>query len=330
MSKLVHLVSVSGGKDSTALYLLALERGRPFRAVFADTGNEHDATYDFVRELPGKTGGPAIEWVKADFAIHFARKRIFIARHWPRYGVPPDVVQAAIDLMAEPTGNPFLDLCILKGRFPSTRVRFCTDRLKIDPIFQQVERPLLDAGQVVVSWQGVRADESVARSTLPKWQRIQRTSEVMTKAELAAYADKRTYAYRPLLEWKVEDVWRMHEKHGIARNRLYDMGMGRVGCMPCINCRKDELRSIAARFPDHIDRIAQWEDIVAKAARRGNATFFCTTDDPTNNAADDITQETHGIRRRVEWSKTSNGGRQYDLMALADFNTACDAWGACE
>jgi hypothetical protein len=35
-----HLVSVSGGKDSTAVYLLAMESGRPFRAVFADTGNE--------------------------------------------------------------------------------------------------------------------------------------------------------------------------------------------------------------------------------------------------------------------------------------------------
>lgn len=39
-----HLVNVSGGKDSTATYLLGLESGRDFRAVFADTGNEHELT----------------------------------------------------------------------------------------------------------------------------------------------------------------------------------------------------------------------------------------------------------------------------------------------
>ena len=34
-----HIVNISGGKDSTATYLLALERGKPFRAVWADTGH---------------------------------------------------------------------------------------------------------------------------------------------------------------------------------------------------------------------------------------------------------------------------------------------------
>jgi Lon protease-like protein len=34
--------------------------------------------------------------------------------------------------------------------------------------------------------------------------------------------------------------------------------MGRVGCMPCINCRKDELREIALRFPETIERIERW------------------------------------------------------------------------
>lgn len=28
-----HIVNISGGKDSTACYLLALQRGKPFRAV---------------------------------------------------------------------------------------------------------------------------------------------------------------------------------------------------------------------------------------------------------------------------------------------------------
>ena len=68
-----HVVNVSGGKDSTATYLLAMELGRPFQAVFADTGHEHPWTYEYVRDLPRRTGGPEIHWVKADFTDRFAQ-----------------------------------------------------------------------------------------------------------------------------------------------------------------------------------------------------------------------------------------------------------------
>lgn len=83
-----HLVNVSGGKDSTATYLLGLESGRDFRAVFADTGNEHELTYEFVRRLPERTGGPAIEWVKADFRARMAKHKAYVLERWPQMGIP--------------------------------------------------------------------------------------------------------------------------------------------------------------------------------------------------------------------------------------------------
>lgn len=42
------IVSYSGGKDSTACLLWALETGKPVRAIFADTGNEPPDTLEYL------------------------------------------------------------------------------------------------------------------------------------------------------------------------------------------------------------------------------------------------------------------------------------------
>lgn len=261
--KTQHLVSVSGGKDSTATYLLAIESGRPFRAVFADTGNEHEATYDYVRELPAKTGGPEIEWVRADFTDRLAKHRAYILERWPQEGIADHVVRAAADLNT-PTGNPYLDLCVLKGRFPSRMAQFCTEELKTLPITMQVVFPMLDAGPVL-QWIGIRADESPVRAKQPRYNKH----------------DSGSYLWRPIFRWSVHDVWRQHTKHGIAPNPLYAAGMGRVGCMPCINCNAGEFARIGRLYPEHLARIRDWEEIVSRASKRQRSTFFKISDAST-------------------------------------------------
>lgn len=48
----IRICSVSGGKDSTALYCLMVEYyGHDFVPIFADTGNEHPVTINYVRNL---------------------------------------------------------------------------------------------------------------------------------------------------------------------------------------------------------------------------------------------------------------------------------------
>ncbi len=43
-----NIVSMSGGKDSTAMALLAIERDtEDLEFVFADTGHEHEMTYEY-------------------------------------------------------------------------------------------------------------------------------------------------------------------------------------------------------------------------------------------------------------------------------------------
>lgn len=298
-----HLVSVSGGKDSTATYLRAIESGRPFRAVFADTGNEHEAVYEYIATLHEKTGGPAIETVRADFTARLERHRQFILDKWPEQGIADAIVREASELN-RPTGNAYLDLCILKGRFPSRKAQFCTQELKEIPIVGQVVLPMLKDGPVL-QWLGIRADESASRATQPRFNRH----------------ESGCYLWRPIFRWTVEDVWAIHRKHGVPPNPLYALGFGRVGCMPCINCRKGEVRLIADLFPEHVRRIERWEQIVRVASKRRSATFFAPATDPTDADRDGYA----GIGQVVEWSRTGRGGRQFDIFFQEQSGGGCSS-----
>lgn len=312
-----NIFSVSGGKDSSATLLTGKERCvENMQGVFADTGNEHEATYDYVRYLEQATGVP-IRWVRGDFSHQITRKREYVNTKWREQGIPESTIEAALSVL-HPTGNPFLDLCIWKGRFPSSQARFCTEELKIVPIQDQVYWPILrNEGHTIESWQGIRWDESAARANAVEREGIEPDA-------------KRVFAYRPILSWTADDVFAMHKRHGIKPNPLYSQGMGRVGCMPCINCRKDELAEISKRFPEAIDRLREWESIVSKASKRQSSTFFSTSNDPTIGDAD-VNHIDHGIDRMVDWALTGRGGRQYDLVLAAKDETKCSSiYGLCE
>ncbi|WP_020163757.1 phosphoadenosine phosphosulfate reductase family protein [Methyloversatilis discipulorum] len=316
---ILHVVSVSGGKDSAATLLLAMSRFRRDRVVpiFCDTGNEHEAVYEYLDYLE-RALDIQIHRLRASFDDEIAAKRMFIARDQRqrrdksgrRLRWSNKAKRRALAVL-HPTGNPFLDLCLWKGRFPSRKAQFCTEELKTKPavLFQL---GLVDQGHTVVSWQGVRRDESPARANALKFERI----------------GPRMFAFRPLVEWSAAQVFDHCAQAGIQPNPLYLQGCSRVGCMPCINVGKDELRQISARWPEHVERIAQWELLVGQACKRG----FSTMLSDGHEAADrrEIFADLN-IYARVEWAKTSRGGKQYDLLADLIEPTACaSAYGLCE
>ena len=306
---IVHVVSVSGGKDSTVTAVLARDFSRrtdePVHYVFADTGNEHEMTYDYIRNyLPGVLG-VTVQEVKTDFTDWMAHRRAYVAEHWPLDGVPQGVIDRAVAVL-QPSGNPYLDLCLIKGRFPSRTAQFCTQFLKTEPLVEYQDKFITD-GQEVMSWQGVRGEESPRRALLPDIER--RTGGL--------------WAYRPILNWKVDEVIAFTKKHGVELNPLYRLGMSRVGCMPCINAAKGEIREIANRFPGQIDRIAEWERIVAEAAKRGGASFFVAYDDARGD------WRGRNVREVVRWSKTQRGGRKMDFFA-EESAVCASSYGLCE
>lgn len=314
-----HVVSVSGGKDSTPTLLLAIELHglENVVAAFADTGNEHELTLEYVDYLGAATGVPIVT-LRADFTEAWAHRIDYVSTIWPEKLIAKDgynqaeataLIARVLDVLERgPTGIPYLDLCIIKGRFPSRMAQFCTQELKTIPLVN-FQMSLIDSGEAaaVWSWQGIRADEGGRR----RWAK-----------EFEAVGDG-LYIHRPILRWSAADCFEAHAAYGIKPNPLYSLGMGRVGCMPCINAKKLETRAIAARFPAHIDRIEEWESLVAQASKRGRSSFFPAPQDGRLKRG-------NNIRDYIRWTMTGDGGKTFDLFADAPQAACASSYGLCD
>jgi 3'-phosphoadenosine 5'-phosphosulfate sulfotransferase (PAPS reductase)/FAD synthetase len=194
--------------------------------------------------------------------------------------------------------------------------QFCTEFLKTRAIDDACVIPALERGSLV-QWLGVRRDESLNRRNVPMFRRIPQFGHPR-RVSITLFC--------PIIHWTAKNVISFSQAHGLRPNPLYMHGMGRVGCFPCINASKGELRQIGLRFPDAVERIAAWERIVAAASKRGNATFFAPSVTPEGSAT-----EWPDAAQVFEWAKTTRGGRQFDLFAAGDDGLSCSSqYGLCE
>ena len=359
-----HVINLSGGKDSTATLIVAMETISDHSRiipVFADTGNEHPITYQHVDDLERLTGIP-VKRLSADLSGKFevrrknlpgnyrqkmAEKRFYRDRgifykedatpaerleakaHGQLYRdeilkcpIIEDKITRAMAVMY-PSGNQFLDMCLLRGGFPgSVSRKFCTSILKIEPITEFLHG-LLDDPEVdhIWQWVGIRRDESPGRKNARRYEIPEIGGNV--------------YMYRPLVDWTAAEVFAAHVRAGVPWNPLYQQGMKRVGCFPCINVGKAELLAIATRFPEFIEKIARWERLVREVSMQGVATFLPASNRMTEaqkeqKLSPDEVWEIGNIYAQVDWAKTSHGGKQFDMFAFTEPAT-CSSWhGLCE
>lgn len=268
------LLSLSGGKDSEATALALKEAGVAFRMVFADGGWEARETY-----------------------AHLDHVREVIG---------------PVDVVGRPGG--LVQLARKKAGFPHRRGRWCTEKLKIEPLREYHDRFERETGLASCSVVGIRAEESAERAKFPVWEDCDRWGG---------------FVWRPILGWSVADVIAIHHRHGLRMNPLYLRGHNRVGCYPCIMANKDEIRLVAKHAPERIDEIDRLErEFTEERARRneageGNfahprATFFMPK----------TPGEILPIRDAVRWSRTTRGGRQLSMLEPDD--GGCFRWGMCE
>lgn len=191
----------------------------------------------------------------------------------------------------------FLDLAKVKGRWPSRRAQFCTDVLKLRPQKRWVEDHVEDDYE---RYTGVRRDESDKRKNTPF-------------REWDDYFD--CYVNNPLADWTKKMCFDYVESFGEEYNPLYKLGFGRVGCAPCINSGKDDIRLWADRFPEMIEKIRDYE------TESGRTFFAPMVPGLPINTIDDV----------LKWSTTSRGGRQQDILKSIEVRPACESkYGLCE
>ena len=299
------VVSVSGGKDSTATCLHLKEMGIPYRSVFFDTGWEHESTYEYLREyLPDKIG--PIDHLVRKTEMRTPELEALAQKYETRLG----------------WYSPMVRWVILKSMFPSRVIRWCTQELKVRPVIKYLKE--IDPEPINVV--GIRAEESRARAKMPEWE----WSDGMD-----------CEVWRPLIRWTFEDVIDIHQRHNVTPNPLYlgENPTERVGCYPCIFARKSEIKGLAARSPERIDLLRDLEaDITVLSAKRYEArgetlkqtyTWFQSRGhraDPETGH----TVKTWPIDQVVEWSRTKRGGRQFELFEALPGEQGCPRPSRCD
>lgn len=280
------LVSVSGGKDSTAMALWLIDQGLADRChwVFADTGWEHPEVYKYLEYLENIIG-----------PIHKATNSKY------------------------PGG--FADLVRKKGMFPSRKFRFCTEQLKVVPIREYAAQLTEELGEELISCVGIRAAESRSRAALDMWD-----SGGPIKLD----------TWRPIIEWGVDDVIEYHNRHNVVPCSLYlrdKHPSERVGCYPCIMSRKSEIRAIDAHDQWRVEEIRKLEEDAQVVYKERNKDWkerglqLPTMFQGRQNDKDGKRLMTK-IDTVVEWSKTSHGGKQFEMFETGQ--PGCRMWGLCD
>lgn len=282
-----HIVGFSGGIDSQACARWVLNRYPQEDVILtnSDAGKWEDPlTVGFI------------EWYSS--SIHPVTKcNALIKDMW----VTPGFAETkGLDGSAELT---FVEMVRIKGRAPSRKMQFCTEKLKLVPQNRWLKEAFGVGGQYdgfnYIRYAGVRRDESETRKNAP----------------IETWDDWFDCSLRcPIADWTKQMCFDYVIAQGEKVNPLYALGFNRVGCAPCINSGKEDILNWDIRRPEMIEKVRELERVTGR-------TFFspCIPGMYTNSI-DDV----------LAWARTARGGRQ-QLFPIFHEREACESkYGLCE
>tara|TARA_R100001440_G_scaffold51985_1_gene71910 strand:- start:62 stop:865 length:804 start_codon:yes stop_codon:yes gene_type:complete len=209
------IVPVSGGKDSTATLVLALNHFDKNQIIplHYNTGWDHPKTYKYLNYMQEKCG---------------------IEIQHTKYDEAPTMVE----------------LIRRSGKFPNRILRHCTGRFKETATRRWFKRNNFYDKREGQIWLGIRSDESVFRRK--KYGDLD-SSDVHSFKEIYASTpkalDNNVSMRFPIIDWDTQDVFDYLKGNGWEYNPLYDEGCNRVGCYPCLlSTKKRQMEEFNTEF----------------------------------------------------------------------------------
>lgn len=157
-----HILSLSGGKDSTALAIYMRDRVPEMEYVFCDTGKELPETYEYLRKVETYLGKPVV----------FLRAS---------NGGFDDFLKAR------------------RGFLPSAQVRWCTELLKIKPFEEYVGEDLAISYIAIRYDENRRGYISTKPNIIPKYPFIE---DKITKTDVLRILEESGLGMPSYYEWR--------------------------------------------------------------------------------------------------------------------------------
>lgn len=180
------LASFSGGKDSQVILDLCTRAIPPsaFQVIYSDTGYELPTSLSLYKEVQK----------------HYSRKF-------------PD-----LKFLTAANHAPVLDYWDKIGT-PSNTHRWCCSIMKTAPLYRTLKLPGTNKQGKVLTFDGVRAEESTRRSNYNRIGKGVKHSNVINAS--------------PILHWNTAEIFLYLFKYDLPINTSYRKGMTRVGCLVC-------------------------------------------------------------------------------------------------
>ena len=192
LSKII--VPLSGGKDSQATLIKAMQDGRDVIPVFNETGWEHPITYKHLQYI--------VNFFNLELVTTFYKDSLVLTDLIRRY-----------------------------KRFPFGRGRFCTDKLKSDA-FRDYLKSTQGSFEIWLGIRA--DESAQRRKKYGELEKEVIEMDELFPSKYPKSVKERCKYRLPVLLNTREEIFQIIKEAGMKYNPLYDQGFDRVGCFPCL------------------------------------------------------------------------------------------------